>query len=463
MKKLLSLILCVLLLCTVFSACTNTAPASESGSPEEIAQGDVSEENPPQNDPAQDGSTRPLRLFVDQYAGNLGTLYGHTDEEIVEEFLEQVARQGGPTDIEVEIMPSLPEDRQIEMGRLRVELMAGGGPDVFIATSHSVKVPWQEALFRFPEQAMKRGMFLRLDEYIEKARFMEWEKLNPVIMDAGRIESGQYLLPLQYFFPLTYFLADDVPPYPASTTWAEVAAGDDPALGACMESCWYFNGWPRWFGTDYLSLTWKELVDPDSDTLLISEEDLLQRAKEALALKENNHTEFPHFSEFTIGELFQSGYSSMDGINDPEEFQGLTYKDSITMVPIYCDQGGTVVPVQAYAGINASTERPEDAFFLLDILLSENCQNNSWLCDGWGGVSVCDEITGPMLPGVLEGYREARSQITSARITSPLDVSIGKAMTQYQELLEDGEATEEALEKLISDAYREMKQMLDES
>ena len=458
MKKFLSLVLCVLLICTVFSACTNSSPAPESGSPGDTnsaesftpvssPEGSSSEGNSVQNDPAKDGSARPLRLFVDQWAGYLGMVSYKTEEEVVEEFLERVKQQGGPTDIEVEIMPSRTEDRQTELNRIRVEMMAGAGPDVFISTSLRLYSNWNpqyQALFQFPEQAMRRGMFLKLDEYIENAQFMEWDKLNPVVMSAGATENGQYLLPLEYSFPLTYFLADDADPYPATTTWAEVAAGNDPALNTSMEARYNPDGYPYFYGTEFLSLTWKDLVDPDSETLLISEEDLLQRAKEALALEENNTTELPHFREPMNRYLFDPTAWNMGGNSDfiEQMYQGITYTDDLTMIPLYCDEGGAVVPVRAYAGINAATERPEDAFFLLDVLLSEDCQGKSMLFEGWGETPVCDENAGVMMAPIREAYLEARSQIVSARIVSPLDAAIAHAMAEYQELLDSGEATE---------------------
>ena len=458
MKKILSLALCVLLLCACFSACGNSPNSSPMKDSSPV---NASEENAS----GESSSGRPLRVLLDQDANGVASVQGITDEDMAEDLLERVKKLGGPTDIEVEIVPNgfmgHKEERQTALTRTRVELMSGAGPDVFISTAIRPDSSAQsQALFQFPEQAMRRGLFLKLDEYIENAQFMEWDKLNPTIMDAGKIESGQYLLPLVYTFPLTYFRSDDVQPYPAATTWADVITGNDPVLGASMEMVSNF-----WYGTDFLSFTWANLADYDAGKLLISEEDLLQRAKEARALLENNTTDLPHFRWVMNKDLFDPRSLLMDGTDDPEVYQGITFKDSLTMIPLYCDEGGAVAPVRAYAGINASTERPEDAFFVLDVLLSEDFQRNSNLFYEWcgGSMPVCDEITYAMLPGALEGYREARAQITSARITSPLDASINYALSEYQWKLDDGEATDETLEELLSDAYREMKQLLDES
>ena len=461
MKKFLSLLLCVLLICTAFSGCNGEAETAK-----EVSDLPEQSQEQLQNQPEEQSDSptqKPLRLFVDFYAGFIGMISYKTDDDMVEEILKMVAERGGPTDIEVEMMPSQPEERQAELNRLRVELMAGGGPDVFLTTSVEPTYSGQnQALFQFPEQAMRRGFFLKLDEYIENAQFMEWKKLNPVVMDAGRTEEGQFLLPLVYYFPMAFFLADDVDPYPVTTTWSDIAAGNDPVLNTLMEPQYDSEGRKDWCGTGYFSLTWKNLADYDSGELLISEEDLLQRAKEALALGEKDTTELRHFFSIMTRELFSP--SGQQLTFDAERYQGITPTDPVTMIPLYCDGGGAVVPVRAYTGINAATERPEDAFFVADVLLSEEFQGKSWLSMAWGRcIPVCDELTGVMLAPVLEAYLEARSQITSARIATPLDAKINSVMLEYQWMLEDGEATGEALEKLISDAYREMKQMLDES
>ena len=459
-KRLLAVLLCAVLVCACFSACTGEKEVS-----------DLPEQSQKQPQEQSDSSTqKPLRVLIDRDAGRFAWLDWITNERLAEDLEKRVKDNGGPTDVEVEFIPGTTLDqreaRQMELTRLRVELMSGAGPDVIISTSVDYNDQWAQALFQFPDQAVRRGMFLKLDEYIENAQFMEWEKLNAAVMSAGSTEDGQYLLPLVYTCPLTYFLAEDVQPYPVTTTWADVISGNDPVLNTSMETCWNFDGVPIWYGTDCLSFTWKELVDHDSETLLISEEDLLQRAKEALALEERNTTEFPHFRELMSNNLFEPGDFTTDGKDDPETYQGITYSDDVTMVPLYCDEGGAVALVRAYTGIIASTERPEDAFFVLDVILSQDFQTNSLLFTEWNAGSVlpvCNELTGIKLTGVLEGFLDARSQITSARIVSPLDASINCALQQYQELMETGEATDEALAELISEAYREMKQMLDES
>ena len=461
MKKIISLLLCALALLTVFSACKGDPPV-ESGPPENDGAENSSQASSLEETP----SARPLRLCVDLSAGrmtDLSHLRGYSDKKILDEFLKTVAEKGGPTDIEVELLPQENgSERQSELNRIRVEIMSGAGPDIFLTGCIRPDTDaGRQALFQFPDQAMRRGLFLNLDSYIETARFMEWGKFTPAVMDAGKTQDGQFLLPLAYFFPLTYFRSDDVLPYPASTAWAQVAEGNDPVLGASMEPI-LAGLTPYWNGPDLLSYTWKELADYDSGSLLLSEEDLLQRAEEALALAENNETDLPHFRE-----VMERDTLNPELPPDPDRDalrQGITHKDAVTMIPLYCDQGGAVVPIRAFAGINASTERPEDAFFVLDVLLSKAVQKDSPLYALWRyfAMPVHEEISFGQSAKNVSAYGEARSQIAAARFPTPLDSIINTAMFEYQLRREENPA-EADLNKLLSEAYGSMKTALDES
>lgn len=454
MKRYVSLILCcMLVICGVFASGCQSAPPAENSSQEMTSQ--------------ENSSGTPLRLCADLEFGGLYNI--RKSQAALENFLRNVKWQGGPADVEVEFLPPDGTERQTELNRIRVELMAGSGPDLFITNclrSDQYFIE-EQALFQFPEQAMKRGLFLKLDDYIENAQFMEWDKLTPAVMDAGKTEKGQFLLPLAFSFPVSIFLASDVKPYPADTTWADAVKETDPVLGTSMEPILEPMAFDPPFtifdGPDYLSYTWKELADYNRDKLLISEEELLQRAKEAVSLEENSQTSLPHFRGVIDRYIFERSLDSFEPMR--EERMGIAAADELTMIPLYCDQGGAVVPIRAFAGINAATERPEDAFFVLDLLLSEETQKDYGLYEGWTfcGMPVHGEIAINMPETVWAAYEEARSHIVSARFPTPLDSAIVSIVDEYDMLKHDGKGTDEDLSELVSKAYGKMKQTLEES
>ena len=186
MKKLTATLLSLLMLIAALGGC-RPKDAEESRAPE-------------------GGGAEPLRVFID-------VEFGSNVFISVQEFLRDyeaettkggktkykslqavIAELGGPEDIELEFAPKCGDERDAYMTALRTEIMAGKGPDVFVTLSgygshwddaSLSKLCREDSLFQFPKQAMERNMFLPLDDYIEKARFMEWDKLTTIIMETG--------------------------------------------------------------------------------------------------------------------------------------------------------------------------------------------------------------------------------------------------------------------------------------
>ena len=78
-------------------------------------------------------------------------------------------------------------------------------------------------LFQNPEKVMYSGTFLPLDSYIQNAKYFNPEHYNPVIMEAGKTEEGQCLLPVTYDYRISYFEEyQEEPiqmPLPSWTAW----------------------------------------------------------------------------------------------------------------------------------------------------------------------------------------------------------------------------------------------------
>ncbi len=403
-----------------------------------------------------------LRLCADLQIGGFTEPTG-SFEFALENFLNSAAEKGGPENVEVEVLPGEGVERETALARIRTEIMSGAGPDIFICNCIAPESDTEQALFQFPEKAMRSGTFLPLDDLIAQAQFMEWEKLTSPVMEAGKTEEGQMLLPIAYSFPLTFFHSSEAQPYPAETAWAEVAEGNDSILAASMEPLLssVFNY--RYPGYCYFSYTWKDIADYDREQLLFSEEELLERAGEVLSLSQaESGTSLAHFRGVMDMWIFNTNAISYPEMKELR--QDISVFDSVTMVPLYCDQGGAVASVRAFAGINANTESPEDAFFVLDLLMSRNTQEHSELyTDMWSETAwpVHEEISYSMQEETMAAFQEARAQLSGARFYTALDSMMNSVLSQYEMM---GEAADEtALSDLVSEAYTEMKLVLNES
>ena len=127
--------------------------------------------------------------------------------------------------------------------------------------------------------------------------------------------------------------------------------------------------------------------------------------------------------------------------------------------------------VKSFAGINANTKHPEDAFFVVDYLLGEECQRSKLyaymtvdqavpileglMTHGTGVSSGNDNIIVP--DNFYEQFCAIRDSISFADFATPLDYEMQQL---YVDLLED---PDKPREKAIHDAYMRMNMMLAES
>ena len=135
-----------------------------------------------------------IRLVTDVY----------WDQTNLNSALRTVPGNGREFHVSFEPLPRDEPARDNYLTRMRAEMMAGKGPDVFLMdmtcsfkslSANSGKL--LDPLFRFPEQAMDNRLFLPLDEYME-ASSTNYDAFRADLMEACSNEEGQQILPLTY-------------------------------------------------------------------------------------------------------------------------------------------------------------------------------------------------------------------------------------------------------------------------
>ena len=110
----------------------------------------------------------------------------------------------------LEILPDNEEERKAALQKLRTEIMAGQGPDVFLLPAGStISLPrpnfsWLDPLFQNVEQAMRNRLFLDLSEYFNNDADLNRAALNDRILQGGVADGKRYVLPLGYNMPVLY-------------------------------------------------------------------------------------------------------------------------------------------------------------------------------------------------------------------------------------------------------------------
>ena len=119
--------------------------------------------------------------------------------------------------VELDILPTDPQEREIRLKQLRTKIMAGDGPDVYLLPTggtltqdYRIFESWFlrfreisiAPLFQDVEQAMRSGLFYDIQTYYEADRTLGKDALNSQIMDAGTLGKKRYLFPLRFDIPV---------------------------------------------------------------------------------------------------------------------------------------------------------------------------------------------------------------------------------------------------------------------
>lgn len=459
--RILIIALCLMVLLTITEGCKTKDK-------------DSSQEATPDISGTQDSSynteeAEPLQIFIDVEYGS--SVYLKVKDKLSEymsegdrtvSFATRIKDMGGPSSIELEIPPVQGDKRETYLTRLRTEIMAGGGPDVFVCMSgmgyHEDQKTHEyiesEPLFRFPQQAMKRNMFLALDDYIDKAQFMEWDKLTPVIMDTGKTEKGRFLLPMTYTVPVTIFQSSDVEHTQSKNVkWEDMLASDPQMCLAAVKEV-----------SPNMVAALAPMADYVNDKLAVSEDEMArfinEKADNMQKYEDESNVPRARFNLKVVDSFKPSNYD--DRFNDDEHF---------TMIPLYSRSGGSAAIITSFAAVNANTKHPDDAFFILDYLLSEECQRSSLYSFVTADMAV-PTMEGLMTHGTSVGgvdgnftmsdnYYEqfcaVRDTINYADFATPLDRELQQL---YIDLLEPSNKSRETA---IHNAYMRMNMMLAES
>lgn len=403
-----------------------------------------------------------VRILVDLDCTRYGS--GEVGYDSMTELLYQIKANNGPK-TEIEYIPGSGSERDNKIISMLTQIMAGEGPDLYIiacSSPDSVSIrenPEHPFLFPYVQSIMRQNLFLPLDDFINNAQFMEWDKLTPAVMEAGKTEQGQMVLPMTYDFEATVFNKADIPFYDSlPMTWDQTYSSNDLALWASSS----YNDTK--FG-DALG----ELADYNTLELSFSEEELANVAYQTNNLLHRNITGGFSNAPAHLSCLFsRHNGRALSSVSPP----GLLAEEDPAIVPLYNIEGGVTANITSFVAIDANTNCPEDAFFVADLLLSKKVQQSSFF-SCVDGVPVHEELLQKTDKVSLikddadpwffsdAGYREycrVRSEINAVKYYSPLDLELTKMFCGFK-----GSESEKEVAEIAAETYRVMQMMLDES
>lgn len=343
-------------------------------------------------------------------------------------------------------------ERENSLTRLRTEIMAGAGPDLFLCVCprprHNLKLTYNKGLFPYPEAAMASGFFLPLGSYQSSSEKLDQKSLLPQVMEAGRLEEETYLLPFSYTFGITGFQKEShTLPKALPVTYEEQAANENAALRQAGH-------------TQEIYSTFGKMADYREGALTFSQEELLARVKARLQASEEGNTDtLPGFP---------IGLPNMDPSDNGHDFSGAS--PEYAFLPQYNTQGGITAYVTAFGAINRNTQFPQEAFAILETLLSKEGQQSPLFAELYG-MPTHRELGSKASPArghVGSWYlsennfgelQKLQGQINAVNFFTPLEAEADHLL---QTCLQQ-ECSEQELEKLVAEAYRTMTMMMGES
>ena len=261
------------------------------------------------------------------------------------------------------VIPRDEEKAELKITSLKTELMAGEGPDVFILQA---KPPIVEGsltgLFPDPQKAISTGVFLKLDDYIARAKYMDPSTFPSIILNAGKNEDGQYILPYAYDYTLAAYNTSDLGhPDQLPMSWHEVVSATDSDIYQNLQMNMYY---PQIF---------TQLADYENDLLLFDEDEFVQNALGCIEASQMN------FDENNDKQAVYWGLASGLELNIQQD-PAWKENDAHTFWALPNTDGGVTACINVYTAINSHTKQNENAFSFLDLVYSPQVLSGEGFC-----------------------------------------------------------------------------------
>ncbi len=398
------------------------------------------------------GISGPASLFRDQ-EGNVTEVPKLTllmdsislAPENLRTYFNMASRDGRDFCVELEKVHTTGSEPEARLTKLRVEMMAGEGPDLILEDCFTPYIRYEGSvitketpMFKFPEAAMRNHIFLPLDNYLDQAQFMEWDKLAPAIMEAGRNEEGKILMPTMYRLPVLGVecslldLPEELPVTPEEMAASGNAVLEFASFPEPMEVLGYF-GVPADYEKEELTFTEDEYVE------------LWQKL-----LKHRQASRSSYYAPVINNGRFHENVLS--GFSENVKLWGSGRQDYI-VIPQRDREGKVAATITGFLAVNANTPYPEEAFRVVDALLGREAMKDRAIYVNGTTVYMDAQQEPPQVQALWD-------EIESVRFFSALE---GEDYQQVEWLAYKQETTPEDIEKAARNAYSTMKMMLAES
>lgn len=325
--------------------------------------------------------------------------------------IKQFESENEDVSVKLDILPTNQEERSVYLEKLRTEIIADRGPDVYLLpTSDYLKLEYPvkyttvkiEQIFGDVVSSMRNGLFYDISEYYDADTELKKEELITEVMNAGMFGEARYVLPLRFDMPV---LCVDTEALNESELDPAILEADYNTLMntvlALGDSTWTAG---VEYSSTYGFLT--NVIDYENGEVLLNAEELTQHLKNEVSIK--LETGLP-LTNVSIADYIQLN-TIPERKNYPMQVVNLYYAmcyaaieksldREITMLPLRNSDGLITATVTYYAAVGASCDNPDLAYefarlFLLqksqwevnrpgDDSFHNSYQTDGFVCSGW--------------------------------------------------------------------------------
>ena len=360
---------------------------------------------------------------------------------IVQEAMEEFSWKHPNVSFNLEILPVGDQDRARRTEELQELMKRGEGPDVFLLptrafASQGMRNKGIEPLITSVPYAMRQGDFLDISQYYDKDESLDKDGLQQVVMDAGCVGGGRFLLPICFNLNVNYFLSDGVDSeLQSDMTILEVIdyviRSGDPLLAKILTANSAAMYRPE--------MVFSSLIDYDTGkvTLSFSEaEEFFDHFQKLRKTAEEGNVK----NYITVGSTIW-GYVKtpaskrilypcyLVGLPNVMSLHGISQLEDkkLTAIPLRAANGSVTALVNYYGAIGADCKSPRTAYEFLRMFLLPEYQwqigeTDNLLLDGWpvrvkGSVEamwaqICDNIGSQKVRRQLENLGASDAWIT---------------------------------------------------
>ncbi len=376
-RKLIAACLAPLLLLT---ACGESAPR-ENDLP------DIPVTELPQEAPSEPATLRVLSNTVDPSQSGPGM-----DFEL-RRLAARYQEEHENVTIEVEFLSTDSELRKNQVDRLRTEILAGKGPDIFLMSSTCQTYDGSyyrkefEDLFPDVALAMRNGVFCDIRTLYDADEALGKEALDAAVMDAGVVRGARYVLPLRYNFPMV--LADREALDDSGMNQKNMRRSVTGLYQELLE-----KGGPVWArgalpsiitDTEKMSV-FSQLIDYDRAEVTLDAEEVetyLEQCAQLEPLRSPSWFGVQDISGQVLADKLFLDASNPDGMPlcvldlfDTPQVAGAAkfLGKELTMFPLRATDGSLSAYVTFWGAVSAGCQRPRAAYDFLRLFLLEDSQ-----------------------------------------------------------------------------------------